>query len=225
MIAELRVHLPRLVHRHLLRCRYRTDRGAYRILEQVEDLPRLAPHEPGAERFVRCGGHPQVLQAVTGRGRVDDDRVPLATARRLKLLLVPDLADRHQLLQPRRGGDEVAVELAADDHPLHALHRQHEPEILAERRLAVDREEAEAGEDFCRRLGAAVDAEHLAETAARTHLRQQHALAALGERDREERGDGALPDAAFADDEEHPPLEEVVSHSTPFAGSRYHRPG
>src|SRR6185369_16124626 len=100
---------------------------------------------------------------------VDDDRVPLPTAPGLELLLVPVLADRHQLLQTRRCRDEVTVELARDDHAVHALHRQHEPEIFAERTLAVDREEAEPGKDLRGTFRPALDAEHLAETPSRSH--------------------------------------------------------
>src|SRR6266403_1831877 len=71
MVAELRVHLARLVDRHLLRGRHRTDRRARGILEQVEDLARLAPDEPGAERLVRRRRHAQVLEAVPRRRRID----------------------------------------------------------------------------------------------------------------------------------------------------------
>ena len=46
------------------------------VAQQVDDLRRLALHEPGAERLARRLRHAQILQAVAGRRRVDDDDVP-----------------------------------------------------------------------------------------------------------------------------------------------------
>src|SRR5439155_1594346 len=67
-------------------------------------------------------------------------RPPALATRRL----VPDLPDRHQLLQPGRGGDEVLIDLAGEDGGEEALHRDHEVQVLLERGAPVDVEDGEA---------------------------------------------------------------------------------
>src|SRR5439155_25493674 len=59
--------------------------------------------------------HAEILEAVAGRGRVHHERVPRRPPALPARRLVPDLPDRHQLLQPGRGGDEVLVDLALED--------------------------------------------------------------------------------------------------------------
>ncbi len=105
----------------------------------------------------------------------------------------------------------MVIELALDDHALHAPDRQHEAEVLAERRLTVDGQHAEVRQRLDHAL-IARDVEELGEPPALLHLCEQHALAALRERHRERGRDGALADAALPDHEQHPTTVQRAEH-------------
>src|SRR4051812_14235771 len=76
---------------------------------------------------------------VPGGGRVEDDQVVGMGARRAPVGLgqLPDLADRQQLAQPRRGGGEVGEHPARPDHLGHAA-GQLVAQVLLQRRLGID---------------------------------------------------------------------------------------
>ena len=100
-------------------------------------------HEARGERLERGPRHAQVLQAVSGRGTVDEHQLVRVggTGRvgGIALLgLVPELADRHQLLQARRGRDEVLVDVAREHGLQQPAHRDDETEVLLERVPTVD---------------------------------------------------------------------------------------
>ena len=179
-------------------------RGRAPVAQQLGDLARLALHEAGAEGLARRLRHAQILEAVARRGRVHHDRVPRRPPALAARRLVPDLPDRHQLLQPGRGSDEVLVDLALEDGREQALYRDDEAQVLLERGAPVDVEHVEER--------VRLPTEQGGEPPSGLHLDRQRAPPAAREREGERRRDGRLPHPALADDEVQPPLEERGRH-------------
>src|SRR5947208_3301395 len=184
--------------------RRRCRRAGAPVAQQLGDLRRLALHQTGAEGLARRLRHAEILEAVAGRGRVHHERVPRRPPALPARRLVPDLPDRHQLLQPGRGGDEVLVDLALEDGREQALHRDDEAQVLLERGAPVDVEHVE--------VRVRLPTEQGRESPSRLHLDRQRAPPAAREREGERRRDGRLPHPALADDDVQPPLEERGRH-------------
>jgi hypothetical protein len=171
--------------------------------EHIAEL-MLAVHEARRERLVRGLRHAQILERMAGRGAVDDHQIPTTAVD-----LVPDLADRHQLLQPGRRGDEVLVDLAVEDGIQHSPNRDDQAEVLLERRLAFDVQAKEAGQRLHRiRAFRLAEARDRARAIIEIEPDEQHALLPAHGGERKPGGDRGLADAALADDEEEPAVEE-----------------
>ena len=141
---------------------------------------------------------------MAGGRRVDDHQVVLAPALHLAVELrqLPDLADRDQLLQPRRRRGEVVEDAAAEEHVPHRPHLQLQQHVLAHRLVGVDRDRPEVllhldlveAEAVCSKIREAFSCEETSQTIVR--------LPSLGgaqpERDRHRR----LADATLAGDDD-----------------------
>ena len=138
---------------------------------------------------------------MAGRRRVDHDRVPAGTTGLLTRRLVPDLPDRHQLLQSGRGGHEVLVELAREHGGEEPFHRDNEAQVLLERRPPIEPEHVQAGRHLGRHVADAAAAEERREAPDSVHLDRERAPTPAHEEKGERRSDRRLADPSLADDE------------------------
>ena len=145
LVAQVVLQRRRLVDRHLLR--QGDDRGAGVLVVGDEAVERLRLRVDRADAGDRGEGARRLQEAdpVPGRRRVDDHQVVLAPALDLAVELgeLPDLADRDQLLQARRGGGQVVEDAAAEEHVPHRPHLQLQQHVLAHRLVGVDRDRPE----------------------------------------------------------------------------------
>jgi hypothetical protein len=150
---------------------------------------------------------------VAGRRRVDDDEVvaDAAAGAALELGEVPDLPDRHQLVEPRRGGAQVLEHAAAAEQPRDRPRLELVAQPLRLCLLGVDRQREQAGTELALLVADRFVAEDRRQPVAFADLDQHRPSPAPGGREAERRGDRALADAALAGDE-HEPLVGQVGH-------------
>ena len=125
------------------------------------------------------------------------------------------LADGEDLLHPGRGvGDEVERTRQRADAP-HDRDPGLHPEVLPQRRLGAHLHRRDARVDLTWLEADRRMLEERGQVALAVDLDEQHPLAALGRQECRRRGDGALPDAALAGEEQQAAVEQ--------AGRRAHR--
>src|SRR5690606_9845895 len=124
--------------------------------------------------------------------------------------LVPDLADRHQLLQAGRRRDEVLVDRARKDRLEEAPHRDDETEVFLESPLSVDRQIRNPFELRGRTKLAALRLESRLQPARAFELDDEDAAAAPRRSEGERERDGRPPDATLPDGEQQAAPEQVV---------------
>ena len=204
LVADLTADFDRFVDRQLFRHGHDRHRRRRVIREQAPHSLGLAVDEPGRERLDGCFRHAQILKRMARRWAVDDHQIPAAA-----IDLVPDLADRHQLLEARRRSDEVLIDLAVEDRAQHAPNRHDHVQVFLERGLAVD-VLAKQPRDRLDRLVARRLAKPRDRSTAIVEVEadEQHPFAASHGRERESRGDRGLADPALARDEDEPTVEE-----------------
>ena len=115
VLFQAGAQVDRLVHRHLLGQRHRDHAGGARVGDEVVDPPRLLGDRAHAGDLRVGARGAQEGHAVSGGRSVDDGQVvrPRAAHPSLELGQVPDLADRHELVDPGRGGGQVLEDAAA----------------------------------------------------------------------------------------------------------------
>ena len=165
----------------------------------------------------------QEADPVPGRRRVDDHQVVLAPLLHLAVELgqLPDLADRHQLLQPGRGGGEVVEDSAAEQQVAHRPHLELEQHVLAHRLVGVDRDRPEVLLHLDLVEADLGVVEHPRGVLLRGDLADDRALAFGGGAQPERHRDGRLADATLAGDEDQPLVEEFGDRAIP---SNFARP-
>jgi hypothetical protein len=195
--AHLRVEVDRLVHRHLLGQGDDGEGGARGIDEE-----RLHPLGVVPERAPRDGvdqrrGDAQELHGVAGGGGVHHHEVPARPASLLRLRLVEDLPQHHQLGEGRHHPQEVADEPVLEDRVVDGPEAQHHEPVLAHGVGGRHVDGEEAGEDLADRAAGGRAAEERRDPFLRVHLADEHPLPRAGGEEGERGRDGRLPHAAL----------------------------
>ena len=114
MSASLRLQLDRLVDRHLLGQRDHHHRGRAPVADELVEEARVPRHRPDLGDVGVGARRAQHRHAVAAGGRVDHAGVERAVALVAPLHLgqLPDLAERDQLVEPRRGRGQVGEDPA-----------------------------------------------------------------------------------------------------------------
>ncbi len=161
---------------------------------------------------------------MSGGGRVEDHEVVRLAALDLPLVerQLPDLADRHQLAEPRRCGGEVGEELRAEQEVAHRLHLQGEQDVLAHGLVGVDRDAVEVRPEL--RLGEThVPAvKRVGDPLLGGDFADDRALSLLGRLDSQGQRDGGFPDAPLARDDHQPLVQQVFHPIDPFTRILFH---
>ena len=203
LVAELALERGSLVHRHLLGQRHDRHAGCLMLGDEAVELLRLRVHGSDPGDAGECPGRLEEADPVAGRRRVDDHQVVAARLLHLPVGLgeLPDLADRHQLLQPWGGRRQVVEELRAHQQVAHRPHLQLKQQVLAQRLVGVDRDRPQVGGDLDLVEADLALLEDPRGGLLGGDLADDRPLAARGGRQSQGQGDRRLADAALSGDE------------------------
>ena len=195
--------LEGLVDLHLLGCGHDHHAGLGRIGQDLDHPLHLLAHQTDPDEVGHGDRRGQLPDDVPRGGGVDDDEVVV-----LFLDLPRQLADREDLLHPGRGGGHEVEGAGQRAQSGDQRDLQLEAQVLLEGLLGVHRHGRQVGCDLGGREPELGCAEEVGEVPLGVDLTDQRAFAVPRRQRGQRRGDGGLPDAALAGDEQQPPIEQ-----------------
>ena len=211
LVSERALELRGLVDRHLLGKRDDDDPRPLRVAnEGVKRLGLLADRADLGD----VGERPRRLQeadAVAGCGCVDDHQVVAVAAADLAVVEseLPDLSDRHQLLEARGRRGQVVEDPRTKQQVAHRLDLQLQQYVLAHRLVGIDRDRPEVLDHLDLSEADLVALENVRQVLLGSDLAEDRPLAGPRGGQPERERDRGLAHAALAGHDDQPFVEEA----------------